>query len=260
MLWWHRIRDETFHGRAIMRSLRCLLACFALLAMGGPALSQPPIDVRPRQPGPEEVIEVHLSGFENGCPPDFHLESVRRREIVLRGLIIQTGVPCPPAPWTDTVVLPPLRPGSYRIEAHIGEPSSTDVLHAVTTIEVEPREHALSLHDGRFIATIEWLIPDSAAGFGFAKTLASESGWFWFFSPDNLEVTLKVLDGRPVNGHWWIFVASMTDVQFIVTVHDNRTGCFSPINIHSPCPSWTYTNPPSVNANRLDTRAFTAEP
>jgi hypothetical protein len=243
-----------------MRSLPCLFACFALLAMAVPALAQPPIDVRPRQPGSEEEIEVHLSGFENGCPPHFHLESVRNRVVTLRGQILLTVAPCPPAPWTDTVVLPPLRPGSYRIEARIGEPSSTDVLHAVTTIEVEPRDHSLSLHDGRFIATIEWLIPGGAAGGGFAKALTSESGWFWFFSPDNLEVTLKVLDGRPVNDHWWIFLASMTDVEFIVTVHDNRTGCYSPVLIHSPCPSWTYLNPPSVNANRLDTQAFPAEP
>ena len=244
-----------------MRSLPRLFASFALLALAVPAWAQPPIDVRPRQPGPEEEIEVHLSGFENGCPPDFHLESVRRSEIVLRGLIPQTLVPCPPAPWTDTVVLPPLRPGSYRIEARIGSPSSTDVLHAVTTIEVEPRDRTLSLHGGSFVATIDWYGDGfPLPGVGFAKALTSESGWFWFFSPDNLEVTLKVLDGRPVNGHWWIFVASMTDVQFTVTVLDTRTGCLSPFIPHNPCPSWTYTNPPSVNANRLDTLAFPDEP
>lgn len=238
-----------------------LLASVSLLALAVPALAQPPIDVRPRQPGPEEEIEVHLAGFEEGCPPDFQLESVRNGVVTLRGLIIQTLVPCLPAPWTDTVVLPPLPPGSYRIEARIGEPSSLDVLHAVTTIEVEPRDETLWLHGESFLASIQWRIPrGGGSGVGFAKALTSESGWFWFFSPDNLEVTLKVLDGRPVNGHWWIFLASMTDVEFTVTVHDNRTGCLGLPVTPPVCPTWRYTNPPSVNANRLDTQAFPAEP
>ncbi|RPH56563.1 hypothetical protein EHM82_03095 [bacterium] len=244
-----------------MKRLPRLLAAFALLALAVPVWAQPPIDVRPRQPDPQEEIEVHLSGFEEGCPPVFHLESVENGVIVLRGFIIQTLVPCPPAPWTDTVVVPPLPPGSYRIEARIGEPSSgTDVLHAVTSIEVEPRSETLSLHDGSFVASIGWRTP-GALGFeaGFAKALTSESGWFWFFSPDNLEVTLKVLDGRPVNDHWWIFVASMTNVEFKVVVHDNRTGCLALPVVPPACPTWTYTNPPFVNANRLDTRAFPAE-
>lgn len=244
-----------------MRRLQRLLAAFSLLALAVPAWAQPPIDVRPRQPGPEEEIEVHLAGFEEGCPPDFRLERVENGVVILRGFIPQTLVPCPPAPWTDTVVLPPLPPGSYRIEARIGEPSSPDVLHAVTTIEVEPRDNTLSLHGGSFVASVVWSIPrGGGSGAGFAKTLTSESGWFWFFSPDNLEVTLKVLDGRPVNGHWWIFLASMTDVGFTVTVHDNRTGCLALPVVPPACPSWTYTNPPSVNANRLDTQAFPAEP
>jgi hypothetical protein len=244
-----------------MRRLPRLLAAFALLALAVPAWAQPPIDVRPRQPDPQEEIEIHLSGFEEGCPPDFRLEGVENGVVTLRGLIIQTLVPCPPAPWTDTVVLPPLPPGSYRIEARIGEPSSADVLHAVTSIEVEPRDETLSLHGGSFVASIGWSTPGALGlELGFAKALTSESGWFWFFSPDNLEVTLKVLDGRPVNGHWWIFLSSMTNVEFKVVVYDNRTGCLALPVVPPACPTWTYTNPPFVNANRLDTQAFPAEP
>jgi hypothetical protein len=243
-----------------MRRLPSLFASVALLAMAAPALAQPPIDVRPRQPEPEEEIEVRLAGFEEGCPPDFHLESVEAGVIVLRGFIIQTLVPCPPAPWTETVVLPPLPPGSYRIEARVGEPSAGDVLHAVATIEVEPRDETLSLHGGSFVASVRWHLLNGNAGDGFARALTSESGWFWFFSPDNLEVTLKVLDGRPVNGHWWIFLASMTNVEFEVTVFDNRTGCLALPVVPPACPSWTYKNPVFVNANRLDTQAFPAEP
>jgi hypothetical protein len=244
-----------------MRIPLILLASVALLAQAVPALAQTPIDVRPRQPGPADAIEIRLSGYEEGgCPPAFRLQGVRRGLVVLRGDVLLPAAPCPPGPWTDTVVVPPLLPGSYRIEARITGPALKDYLHAVTSIEVKPPDELLSLHDGSFVAFIEWCIPGGNCGLGFAKVITSESGWFWFFSPDNLEVTLKVLDGRAVNGHWWIFLASMTDVEFTVTVFDNRTGCRALPWIPTPCPIWTYTSLPSVNANRLDTRAFPAEP
>jgi hypothetical protein len=243
-----------------MRNLP-LLVSVHLLALAVPALAQTPIDVRPRQPGPEDAIEVHLAGFEEGCPPFFSLESVKDGVVVLRGQIVPTLAPCPPAAWTGTVALPPLPPGSYRIEARITGPALQDFLHAATSIEVAPWSETLSLHGESFVASIVWHLPgDGGSGRGFARALTSESGWFWFFSPDNLEVTLKVLDGRPVNGHWWVFLASMTNVGFTVTVYDNRSGCLGLPVTPPVCPSWTFTNPPSVNANRLDTQAFPAEP
>ena len=38
------------------------------------------------------------------------------------------------------------------------------------------------------------------------------------------QVFVKVLDGRPVNGKWWVFCATLTDVEFKVTVTDTQTG------------------------------------
>jgi hypothetical protein len=240
--------------------MRILLILLVSVALAVPAVAQTPIDVRPRQPGPADEIEVHLSGYEEGCPPFFHLESVKDGVVILRGDILLPVAPCPEGAWTDTVTLPPLPPGSYRIEARVTGPALKDYLHAATSIEVAPWDQRLFLHDGRFVAYIDWCKAGEDCGVGFARALTSESGWFWFFSPDNLEVTLKVLDGRPVNGHWWIFLASMTNVSFIVTVYDNRTGCLALPYIPAPCPSWTYFNPPSANTNRLDTQAFPAEP
>lgn len=45
-------------------------------------------------------------------------------------------------------------------------------------------------------------------GQGSARPLTDESGAFWFFDPVNIEVTIKVLDGRPINGHFWVFIAN----------------------------------------------------
>jgi hypothetical protein len=47
--------------------------------------------------------------------------------------------------------------------------------------------------------------------------------FFSFFSPDNIELLVKALDGCPVNNSWWVFFAATTDVQFTVTVLDTTT-------------------------------------
>lgn len=38
------------------------------------------------------------------------------------------------------------------------------------------------------------------------------------------QVFVKVLDGRPINGKWWVFCSTLTDVEFKVTVTDTQTG------------------------------------
>ena len=62
---------------------------------------------------------------------------------------------------------------------------------------------------------------------------STQSGLLWFFSRDNAEVLVKVLDGCSHNGSRWIFVAPVTDVAFNLHVtsvggrkweHRNRLG------------------------------------
>jgi trimeric autotransporter adhesin len=53
-----------------------------------------------------------------------------------------------------------------------------------------------------------------------ASAFTNKTGVFTFFSAGNVEVVVKVLDGRPVNGHFWVFYGSMTgltDYQIVVT-------------------------------------------
>jgi hypothetical protein len=63
-----------------------------------------------------------------------------------------------------------------------------------------------------------------AEGDGKALPLADKTGAFWFFDPENLEVFVKVLDGRPVNGDFWFFLSSLSDLQYQVKVTDTQTG------------------------------------
>jgi hypothetical protein len=62
------------------------------------------------------------------------------------------------------------------------------------------------------------------AGNGQAVPLAplgvTRGGLFWFFSPDNPEVVVKILNGCSINDHYWAYITAGTNVGFTVTVAD----------------------------------------
>ena len=78
--------------------------------------------------------------------------------------------------------------------------------------------------------------------------LTPDTARLWFFRPGNPELVVKVLDGRAVNGHFWVFYASLTDVEFELTVSDLESG-----------DQVTYPNPPGHLASRGDAAAFDGE-
>jgi plastocyanin len=82
----------------------------------------------------------------------------------------------------------------------------------------------LCLNGGRFAVTAEWTRTDGSSGHGTGIGLTGDSGYFWFFDPTNIEVTVKVLDGCSVNGNHWVFAAGLTNVQVELKVIDTQTG------------------------------------
>jgi hypothetical protein len=52
----------------------------------------------------------------------------------------------------------------------------------------------------------------------------SDSGLFWFFSPSNWELMVKLLDGCAVNGRHWVFLAALTDVEYTLRIVDGSSG------------------------------------
>jgi len=124
---------------------------------------------------------------------------------------------------------------------------------AAFSFEVQPVTPALSLRDG-FVAQVVYGGDDLSAA---AVKLTSESSYFAFQAPDNVELTLKILDGRALNGHHWVFLASMTDQPFTLTVFDNRGGCLSlPGDPRQTCAHRDYVGVAGQNRNVLDTAAF----
>ena len=90
----------------------------------------------------------------------------------------------------------------------------------------------------------------SMAATGNAIPFTRDSGLFYFFEPDNIEMLVKVLDGCAINGSFWVFYAATTDVGFELTVEDLVAGT-----------SRVYTNPVGLPAAPvLDTEAFATCP
>jgi hypothetical protein len=91
----------------------------------------------------------------------------------------------------------------------------------------------LALHDGRFSVEVEWTDYQALRGPGSVASLtvgdpvpvrSRDSAVLEFFSAGNWEVLVKVLDGRGLNGHHWLFLAAATDVEYTATVRDTACG------------------------------------
>jgi hypothetical protein len=54
--------------------------------------------------------------------------------------------------------------------------------------------------------------------------MTKESGYFWFFGPQNAEVVVKVVDACGFTSNFWFFAAGMTDVGVDLVVLDTKTG------------------------------------
>src|SRR5262249_60960819 len=87
-----------------------------------------------------------------------------------------------------------------------------------------------------------------ATGAGQAVALTSDTGYFWFFSANNVEMVIKVVDGRPVNNKFWVFAGGLTNVNVVITVTDTQTGAVK-----------NYVNPQGTPFQPIqDTGAFAA--
>jgi hypothetical protein len=81
----------------------------------------------------------------------------------------------------------------------------------------------LCLSDGRFQVRAAY-DTDSASGDGQGVALTSDTGYFWFFTPGNIEMVVKVLNGCGLNRNFWVFAGGLTNVGVALTVTDTRSG------------------------------------
>ncbi len=88
-----------------------------------------------------------------------------------------------------------------------------------------PTATSLCLSHGRFRVEVAFNAKGSPATMGHTVPGASaDSGLFWFFSPDNWEIMVKVLDACENYHRYWVYAAGTTDVHYVLTVTDTLTG------------------------------------
>jgi hypothetical protein len=159
--------------------------------------------------------------------------------------------PAPPEPpnlvqWT----IPALPAGFYAITVNFEAFPNSYYTNPNLVFSVRPRAAALGLLGGRFQMSVASQEDGAKPA---AVHLSDTGGYFTFFDPSNVELTAKIVDGRAVNGHYWVFIASMTNTPLTVTITDTQAGSCGGSN---SCPKRTYSNPPNTNQNFIDVTAF----
>jgi hypothetical protein len=110
-----------------------------------------------------------------------------------------------------------------------------------------PTPLSLCLLGGRFQVDVTWTDQHSGGvqGVGTALPGTDQTGYFWFFSAANTELVVKMVDGRTLNNHFWVFRGGLSDVDYTIRVTDTATGAVR-----------TYRNLPNTLTSGADTSAF----
>jgi hypothetical protein len=141
-----------------------------------------------------------------------------------------SDVPLLPAALGPTLVHTFSKPGAQKISLVAfanGARTTTNlgVAVAAATPGCAPGANTLCLLGGRFKIQVDWQsLNNSTTGTGAARPITADTGAFWFFDPANLELIVKVIDGRGLNGKFWVFFGALSDVQYQIKVTDTQTG------------------------------------
>src|SRR5262249_24775956 len=83
---------------------------------------------------------------------------------------------------------------------------------------------SLCLNNRRFPVQFQWTTPQGQTGPGQAVAVTGDTVYFWFFSDNNVEMVVKVVDGRAFNARFWVFAGGLTNVDVLMSVTDTKTG------------------------------------
>ncbi len=112
--------------------------------------------------------------------------------------------------------------------AELGDPSAatlTIVDNDIAPGECIADDTTTCLAD-RFAVSVTWrdFVDETGPGHVVPGTPSEDSGLFYFFGPANWELLIKLVDGCGFNGHFWVFFAATTNVEYEVTVIDTERG------------------------------------
>jgi hypothetical protein len=136
-----------------------------------------------------------------------------------------------------TLYVVALEPGTtyfFRLRARNGAGMSAYSNETALTAFFEPGSlsrcttggGALCLRGGRY--RVQALYEGAGQkGAASSVSLSEEAGFFWFFTPGNVEVLVKLIDGCELNKRNWVFTSGLTNVRVLLVVTDTQTGATS---------------------------------
>lgn len=113
-----------------------------------------------------------------------------------------------------------------------------------------PNATTLCLNNNRYRVTATFATGAGQSGNGMAVAETTDTGMFWFFSANNIEMIIKVVNGCALNSRYWVFAGGLTNVAVTITVTDTSNGT-----------TRMYSNPQGVAFQPIqDTSAFATCP
>jgi hypothetical protein len=162
-----------------------------------------------------------------GCPLAYMRSEVRGRRLIVKAFTPRTLAPCANEPWAFEAGFGRLAAGRYVVElmvddipllkrAKVVRPSGASFLYLDPGPVAGPTT---------FGVTIQWSLPGEDTP-RFARSIQTSpmAGYFWFFSPDNPEAMVKIIDGSGINGRAWLYISSLTTLPFSVTLSHCDSG------------------------------------
>ncbi|MDA8016607.1 MAG: PQQ-dependent sugar dehydrogenase [Thermoanaerobaculia bacterium] len=124
----------------------------------------------------------------------------------------------------DVAAFPDSSSTGTGVAAQIRPPTFAPTpMSAPTSGRCVPDASTLCFQAGRFRVTGSWRL-DGSTSIARVAPGSDRSGYLWFFDPDNPEVLIKILDGRPINDSFWVMFGSATHLPFRLVVTDLETG------------------------------------
>lgn len=111
-----------------------------------------------------------------------------------------------------------------------------------------PSPGELCLQNGRFRVTATWGDFTGGEGTATGVPFGDDSGLFWFFDDQNLELAIKVIDACSFNDRFWIYAAGLTNLAITLQVEDTQHDV-----------GWEHSNilgapfPPVLDSSAFDT-------
>ncbi len=131
------------------------------------------------------------------------------------------------------------------VEAAVEAVTNEDFCDLLPSGPCEASDTTLCLNGGRFRLEVKWKNFQGGEGVGHAVPQTDDTGAFFWVDSQNIELAIKVLDGRANNDFFWVYYGALSNFEFTLAVKDTETG---------ECKE--YFNPPSTFASVGDIEAF----